>query len=218
MPTVLNAWIRHLGRCAVLAALAVSLWSASPRAGHAQAAWQQTVQVIAPVEAEEVTGILLDTLATAFEKQNASIRKGPDAPVQPYSAVQRELSQEGLDVRSATHVFITYRFRVTSAGTRYKIYDLYFIFRPPNASDTDIPVLYVDLTDPDTYERVLVEGGTTIPYNEAAFLQFREQVSFHALRDDVRVVQVGEQIIRDEKLAAAEKERILKITTQFTYR
>jgi len=32
------------------------------------------------------------------------------------------------------------------------------------------------------------------------------------------VVQVGEQIIRDPKLAAAEKQRILTITTQFTYR
>jgi hypothetical protein len=176
------------------------------------------VQVLAPVETNEVTGVLLDTLATSLEKRNAPVRKGPNAPVTTYSALQNDLSQDGLGVASATHVFITYHFQMTSAGTRYKILDLYFIFRPPNASDTDIPVLYVDLTDPETYERYLVEGGTTIPYNEAAFLQFRDQVSFHTLRDMVRVVQVGEQIIRDPKLAAAEKQRILTITTQFTYR
>lgn len=192
-----------------------ALW---PQHSRAQAAWRQTVQVIAPVETERVTGTLLDTMATALEQQNAPVRKEPGAPVSTFSVLQQDLEQEGLDVTSATHVFITYRFRMTSAGTKYKILDLYFIFRPPGANDTDIPVLYVDLTKPDTYERLLVESGTTIPYNEAAFLQFRKQVSFHTLRDMVRVVQVGDHIIRDRKLAAAEKQRILTITKQFTYR
>lgn len=203
-----------------MSVLAVSLSCAAltPPTSHAQAAWRQTVQVIAPVETEAVTGTLLDTLATALEQQDAPVRKSPDAPVTTFGAVQRDLAQEGLDVTSATHVFITYHFRMTSAGTRYKIQDLYFIFRPPGAGDTDIPVLYVDLTEPETYERILVESGTTFPYNEAAFLQFRDQVSFHTLRDMIRVVQVGEHIIRNPKLAAAEKQRILTITTQFTYR
>lgn len=209
--TRLSIWTGVLA--VILACVALS-----PKPSQAQAAWRQTVQVIAPVETEEVTGTLLDTLATALEKQDAPVRKSPDAPVTTYSAVQRDLAQEGLDVTSATHVFITYHFRMTSAGTKYKILDLYFIFRPPGASDTDIPIMYVDLTRPDTYERILVESGTTIPYNEAAFLQFRDQVSFHTLRDMVRVVQVGDHIIRDPKLAAAEKQRILTITTQFTYR
>lgn len=199
----------------VLGGLCAAVW---PRQGHAQAAWRQTVQVIAPVEMEEVTGILLDTLATALERQNAPVRKSPDTGVTTFGALQQQLAQEGLDVTSATHVFITYHFRMTSAGTRYKILDLYFIFRPPGAGEADIPILYVDLTEPETYNRFLVEGGTTLPYNEAAFLQFRDQVSFHTLRDMVRVVQVGEHIIRDPKLAAAEKQRILTITTQFTYR
>lgn len=198
-----------------LGVLCAAVW---PQTGHAQAAWRQTVQVVAPVETEKVTGILLDTLATAIEKQAMPVQKEPDGPVVTYSALQRQLSEDGLDVTSATHVFITYHFRMTSAGTRYKILDLHFIFRPPTADGTDIPILYVDLTDPDVYERFLVEGGTTLPYNEAAFLQFREKMSFHSLRDDVRVVQVGDHIIRDEKLAAAEKQRILTITTRFTYR
>jgi hypothetical protein len=213
----MNACSQHSFWTAVLALSLLGL-SAWPQQSRAQAAWRQTVQVLAPVETNEVTGVLLDTLATSLEKRNAPVRKGPNAPVTTYSALQNDLSQDGLGVASATHVFITYHFQMTSAGTRYKILDLYFIFRPPNASDTDIPVLYVDLTDPEPYERYLVEGGTTIPYNEAAFLQFRDQVSFHTLRDMVRVVQVGEQIIRDPKLAAAEKQRILTITTQFTYR
>lgn len=198
--------------------LGLLLAAGTSRPAQAQAAWRQTVQVVAPVEIEEVTGILLDTLATAIEQADTPVQKEPDAPVTTFGALQRDLEQDGLDVTSATHVFITYRFHSTSAGTRYKILDLYFIFRPPGADETDIPVLYVDLTDPEMYERLLVEGGTTLPYNEAAFLQFREQMSFHSLRDDVRVVQVGEHIIRDEKLAAAEKQRILKITTRFTYR
>lgn len=201
-----------------LLVLGVLLVAGTPRASQAQAAWRQTVQVIAPVETEEVTGILLDTLATAIEQENTPVQKEPDGPVTTFGALQRDLEQDGLGVTSATHVFITYRFHSTSAGTKYKILDLYFIFRPPGADDTDIPVLYVDLTDPEVYDRLLVQGGTTLPYNEAAFLQFRRQMSFHSLRDDVRVVQVGAHIIRDEKLAAAEKQRILKITTRFTYR
>ncbi len=202
----------------VLALGVLGLACAWPRTGHAQAAWRQTVQVIAPVETEEVTGILLDTLATALEKQDMPVRKEPNGPVTTYGTLLRQLAQDGLDVTSATHVFITYRFHMTSAGTRYKILDLHFIFRPPTADGTDIPILCVDLTDPEVYQRFLVEGGTTLPYNEAAFLQFREKMSFHSLRDAVRVVQVGDHIIRDEKLAVAEKQRILKITTRFTYR
>lgn len=189
-----------------------------PREAQSQAAWRQTVQVIAPVETEEVPGILLDTLTTALERQNAPVRRSPDAAVTTFASVQRQLEQEGLGVASATHVFVTYRFHMTSAGTQYKILDLHFIFRSPGVGEEDIPILYVDLTDPETYHRLLVESGTTLPYNEAAFLQFRKQMSFHSLRDVVRVVQVGEHIIRDQKLAAAEKQRILTITTQFTYR
>lgn len=195
--------------------LAVLLVPVSKSVGQAQ--WQQTVQVIAPVEEGSLTQVLMDSVVTTVETQNFSAQTSPESDTMSLSAIREALSAEGLALRSATHVFITYRFRLTRSELQRDILDLYFIYRPPAQQEEDISVLYLDLSQDDLYEELLVERGTTLPSNEAAFLPFKQQIGFHNLRDVTTVVQVGDQIIRDPEQAAAEKKRILDITQNLTY-
>lgn len=183
----------------------------------AQAQWQQTVQVIAPVEDGTVTRALMDSVMTVLETNSVPVQQSPQSDTTSLRAIQDNLSGEGLALTSATHVFITYRYNLTSSDLQREILDLYFIYRPSAQQEEDIPVLYVDLSRDNLYEEVMVKRGTTLPSNEAAFLPFNQQLGFHNLRDVVTVVQVGDEIIRDPERAAVEKKRLLKITQNLTY-
>lgn len=196
--------------------LALLVGAALVPESRAQTRWQRTVEVIVPVSDAEVMPALLDSMDTVFRARGATVQRSPQSEPVPYDRVGEMLSGEGLSVSSASHVFITYRYALTSARLERQIQDLYFIYRSTSVEE-DVPILYVDLTTSDLYEELLVERGSPMASNEATYLEFERQLSLHRLRDVATVVRVGDDIIRDSERATAEKQRILQVTTRLVH-
>ena len=202
-------------RLAVLS-LALLLFPISESA--AQAEWQRTVQVIAPVEEGLVTRALTDSVVAMAEAGKLEPRRTPQSDTTiTLEKIKSDLSEEGLALTSATHVFITHRFTQKSGELNRDIRDLHFIYRPSAEQGEDIPILYLDLTNEDLYRQLLTKKGTPSPVNELAFHAFEEQIAFHSLRDASTVVKVGNEIIRDPEQADAEKEQIMATIRKLTY-
>lgn len=204
-------------RCLAALAAACLAWGALALSdGRAQTRWQQTVEVIVPVEDDGLMAALIDSMTTVFERRDAWVKRAPRADSVRFDQLERELSADGLSTLSASHAFITYRFQLTERGFQTDIRDLHFIYRPPGAQE-DLSIFYVDLASSPLYDALLVERGTTLSDNEMAFLEFEQQLSLHRLADEVTIVRLGNEIIRDAERAAEEKKRIIEITTQLAH-
>ena len=182
----------------------------------AQSRWQQTVQAITPVRSEHITGALLDSLIAVSQRGDVHLRRSPDDDT-PHSISELEdiLIEDGLDITSANQMFVTYRYEADQRSFKTDILELYFIYRPVEYEDADTPIAVVDATQP-LVRNMLVSNGTTLATNEAVFEPFWDQLRLHQLEDGT-VVKVGSKIIRDEKEAAFEKEKILNIIRRFLY-
>lgn len=204
--------------CVRLVALSLAMLVLPISESAGQARWQKTVKVIVPVEKGVVTRALTDSVLTMVEAQNSRFRRAPQSDTTvALTAIKEALSEEGLALTSATHVFITYRFTQKSGRLQRDILDLHFIYRPSAEQGEDIPILYLDLTEDGLYRKVLAEKGTPVRVNEVAFRSFEEQIAFHSLQDRATVVKVGNRIIRDSEQAASAKKRIMKIVRKLTY-
>ncbi len=211
-------------RAGLLAFALVLLAGAVPQAAQAQARWLQNVQIIAPVEGNEATGALLDTLAAALDRgEPLPLYRTPEKEGRvSYSELSDNLLNEGLDLTSANRVFITYRFEADRQGFTETIEDLFFIYRPQAMEGTDIPVFYVDASDPAVKE-MFRESGMTLRINEASFNPFREQLQFSSLIGQYAnttpqmIVLVGDQVIRDQDMARSEMRRLLATLRRFSY-
>ena len=183
---------------------------------QSQSRWLRTIQVITPVSDREVTGVLLDTLMEVINRQDIRVRRSPeDLDTQSFADLEKALINEGLDVTSATQVFITYRYESTQQGFFAQILDLYFIYRPTEFEEADIPILYLDATDP-VIQNIMVNSGVPSEVNEAVTRPFIEQIAINQLMGST-VVKVGDRIIRDEKVADYEKRRLLAIIREKSY-
>lgn len=182
----------------------------------AQTRWQETIQVIVPVQENEMIGALVDSITTVFQERGTSVRRSPQGEPMPYPQLVDTLEADGLSPFSASHAFITYRYRLTSAELETQIVDLYFIYRPPGPQE-DLSIFYLDLEASPLYEELLVQRGTEVPNNEMVLLPFEQQLSFHRLAQQARIVRLGDEIVRDPERAAAEKERILEITARLAH-
>ena len=131
--------------------------------------------------------------------------------------LDNQILDEGLDYSSATHVFITYQYEATQLGLETDILSMYFIFRPFEGNENDIPILYLDATHPSV-RNTLVSNGTQLRVNEAAFLPFWDQLMINKLPSESQLVTVGGEIIRDPEEAAQEKAQLLNTIRQFMYR
>ena len=216
-PMSFGAFLEKLGRVRLII-LGAAVLLAPVSESAAQAEWQRTVKVIAPIEDGLVTRALTDSVVEMAETQNMELRRTPqsDTTTTP-EKIKAALSEEGLALTSATHAFITYRFTQKSGQLHRNILDLHFIYRPTGEQGEDIPILYLDLSEEDLYRQLLVKKGTPSPVNEVAFRPFEEQISLYSLRDTARVVQVGNQIIREPERAAAEKRQIMATIRKLTY-
>jgi len=206
-------------RWSPLAVLGVLILFLPIQESAAQVRWQRTVKVIAPVQEGLVTRALTDSVVAMAEAQELQVRRRPESDTTvPLSEIKEALSKEGLALTSATHVFVTYRFVLRSSALERDIRDLHFIYRPAAEQGEDIPILYLDLTKDDLYQRLLVEKGLPSSVNEVAFHPFEERVAFHSLQDTAQVVQVGDEIIRDSERAATEKQQIMDTIRRLTYK
>jgi hypothetical protein len=181
----------------VLLALALCWLPASDAAGQAE--WQRTVKVIAPVEDGQVTSALTDSIVAMVEAQDVPLRRSPEAnAATTLETIRTALSDDGLALSSATHAFITYRFALRN-------------------SKLQIPILYVDLSDEQFYEPLLIEKGVPSAENEAVYHPFKEEIAFHGLLGTATVVKVGNRIIRDPEQAAAEERQIIATIRKLAY-
>ena len=208
--------LKKIGRVRLVLVVAMLLVPVSECV--AQAEWQRTVKVIAPVEEGTVTRALTDSVVAMAETQDLQLRRTPQSnTTASLEGIKSALSEDGLALTSATDVFITYRFTLKGSRLQRDILDLHFIYRPSAEQGEDIPILYVDLTENDLYQRLIVEKGLPSSINEVAFHSFEEQVAFHNLLDSATVVQVGNDIIRDPEQAASEKRQIAGTIRELTY-
>lgn len=184
-------------------------------AAHAQTRWLQTVEVIAPVDDYNVTGVFRDSLIQVMQRGKAVLRREPEGPVVSFRALEDALLGEGLDFTSANRVFLTYRLEASQRGYTSEIEGIYFIYRPEGFEDVDTPLFYVSGQDP-AVRRLILSGGTQMLANEAAFEPFYDQLTFHQLEEST-VVSVGGRLIRDPERATMERERLLATVRRFMY-
>lgn len=181
-----------------------------------QARWVQTVQVVAPIDEEPATSVLLDTLDVLLQDGGITVQREPDGETYSYEGLERQLSGDGLHIYSATHLFITYRFNLTPHNFNVQVRDLHFIYRSPQINEADVPILYLDASNPEI-EQLLKQNGLRRTTNEAAMRRFWDQLTFYQLEETATVVQVGNQVIRDSTEAARQKERLMQIGRKYSY-
>ncbi|MDX1429395.1 MAG: hypothetical protein R3282_03860 [Rhodothermales bacterium] len=182
----------------------------------AQSRWLQTVQVMAPVQGQDIAAALLDSLVDVVDRRGVLIGRTPDDSTR-YRIVDLEdqLFDAGLDFSSANKMFITYRFEANQRRFKSDIIDLYFIYRPEEYEDADIPIAYFDASDP-IIRNTLVGKGTRLETNEAVFEPFWDKLQFYQL-ENALVTSVGGRVIRDEQRAESERVRLVGIIRQFLY-
>ncbi len=182
----------------------------------AQSRWLQTVQVMAPVQGQDIAAALLDSLVDVADRRSVLIGRTPDDSA-TYRVVDLEdrLFNDGLDFSSANKMFITYRFEANQRRFKADILDLYFIYRPEEYEDADVPIAYFDASDP-IIRNTLVGKGTRLETNEAVFEPFWDKLQFYQL-EDALVTSIGGRVIRDEERAASERTRLVGIIRQFLY-
>ncbi len=188
----------------------------STKSASAQSRWLQTVEIITPVTADDITVALLDSLVDSVDRREVMIRRAPDDSTR-YSVADLadHLYSDGLDFSSANQVFITYRFEANQRRFKSDILSLYFIYRPEEFEDTDVPIAFFDATHP-VIRNVLVGKGTRLETNEAVFEPFWDKLQFHQL-DQGLVTSIGGRVVRSEELAVSERTRIVGIIRQFLY-
>jgi len=196
--------------------IAVVAGAMSPPATVAQSRWLQTVEIITPVSSDDVTAALLDSLVDVTDRRDVLIRRAPDDTSRHRVAVLADrLYDEGLDFSSANQVFVTYRFEANQRRFKADILSLYFIYRPEEFEDTDVPIAFFDASNP-IIRNILVGKGTRLEMNEAVFEPFWDKLQFHQL-DQSLVTSVGGRIIRDDESAITERTRLVGIIRQFLY-
>ena len=187
-----------------------------PTETRAQSRWLQNVELITPLQQGSTAETLLDTLFYVIQDNPVKLKRSPeDNTTVDFAALENTLLDEGLDFTSASHLFIGYRLEANQRRFNSEITHLYFIYRPENADAIDIPVFYLDATQP-AIQNTLLNSGTPLALNEAAYLPFAEQLTFHKVPEST-IVSVGGRVIRDPQEAAAEKKRLLDIIRRFLY-
>lgn len=184
----------------LLASLALFLVAVTAPA-HAQQ-WRQELQVITTVPYESPTHVFLDSLTTLLNNNPDVLvrRSDKDKEPAPFRTIQNELYEEGIDLRSASHVFIRYRFDLNEQddGIIETIQDLHFIFRL-DESASDISILYVDTKNP-IVSNLLLNRGIPSPVNMRSVKPFRQFLAFPVLygHQETAIVEMGRRPLRDD--------------------
>lgn len=215
----MNIFSARLRLLSTLFLLGLFVFSLSPQRAEAQR-WLQTARIITPIEEGPVRA-LLDTLINHMEqKEGLKVLRSSDhqTPIRVSELRDKLLDEEGIGLRSATHVFIDYRFQMANKGFEEFIDSLYFIFRA-GPEEEDIPIMYIDTTQ-DWAKELIQNKGTTPTTNEAlsALRPFREQLAFAriARRDDnTQIVEIAGQTVRDGY--ERKKRQLVQKVQQLTY-
>jgi hypothetical protein len=161
--------------------------------------WRQEVQLVAPVEYDGPLQVLTDSLSALFARNPGVLvrREAQDSTLIPARQLRKQLHEDGVDISSATHAFIRYKFEL---GRSYKIVetitDIYFIYRR-SSSQTDIPILYLTTKEPAISE-LIRKRGIPSRMNLEATTPFRDLLAFPNLKNhqETAVVEFARRPLR----------------------
>lgn len=183
------------------AGLACLLFALLAVPAHAQE-WEQEVQIVTTVRPGEATFVLLDSLDAIFERTpDVRLRRSADdLEALPYDEFSNALLKDGVDLNSASHAFIRYRFSLNNQGSEIveSIEDIYFISRF-DENYTDLPLLYVSAQNPIVSD-VLVNRGIPSIANMKSVTTFRELLAFPLIhkQQETVMVELAGRALRDD--------------------
>lgn len=190
--------------CSFVAGGLILLLSVAPSSIQAQD-WQQEIQIITPIQYGEPMYVFLDSLASALDR-NPTMRvhrSNDDSTSMTYRALREDLYEEGVDLRSASHAFIRYRFDLNPQGSGVieTIEEIYFILRL-DESRADLPILHVD-TQNSNVSTLLVDRGIPSMVNMKSYTPFRQMLAYPVMnqRQETAVVELGRRALRDQEIA-----------------
>lgn len=163
--------------------------------------WRQEVQIVTTIPSGTPLHVFLDSMGTVLEENpELRVQRSPnDTSSMKAKDLRAALYEEGLDLTSATHAFIRYRFDLpgTGSGVVETIQDIHFIFRL-DESRSDLSLLYLNTRDP-MMSRLLVEKGIPSPVNMMSVTPFRKLLAFPVVTDryETAVVEFGGQTVRE---------------------
>lgn len=172
----------------------------SPTSVQAQE-WAQEIQIITTVGYEEPLHVFVDSLSNALaQSPDTQVKRTPeDEASMSFTELRAELLNDGLDLNSATHAFIRYRFELVAGSEIFETIEaLYFIFRG-REDRSDIPILYVDTREP-VVNNLIRESGVPSPVNMMSIKTFREMLAFPHLqsRQETAMVEIAGRAIRED--------------------
>ncbi|HKL88018.1 MAG TPA: hypothetical protein VJ884_03360 [Salinibacter sp.] len=163
--------------------------------------WAQEVQIITTVGYGEPLHIIVDSLNSVLTRNpQIQVQRTPtdDAPI-AYSELQDELLNEGLDLNSASHAFISYRFELVNGSEIVEtINEMYFIYRA-RVDRSDLPILYVNTRIPVVNNLIRNKGVPRLT-NMKSMRSFREMLAFPYLtkRQETAMVEIAGRPIRED--------------------
>jgi len=161
--------------------------------------WRQEIQIITPVSFGDPTHVLLDSLtAVLANASDLPIRRAPDSPVTSYSDLREALYEDGLDLQSASHAFLRYRFDLAGQGTGVveTLESITFIVRI-DESRADLPILHLDTRAP-VVSALLRERGLASLVNMKSITPFRTLMAYPYLtaHQETALVEFGGRTMR----------------------
>jgi hypothetical protein len=162
--------------------------------------WRQEIELITPVAFDGPTHLLLDSLDARLSQSPAlRVRRAPDEPALSYTDLREALYADGVDLRSASHALLRYRFDLAEQGVGVveTLESLTFIFRV-DESRVDLPIVHLDTRSP-VVSALLTESGRQSPVNMRSITPFRTLVSYPYLsaHQETDLVAFGDQTIRE---------------------
>ena len=162
--------------------------------------WRQEVQLITTIGYEDPIHIFVDSLSNVLSRnpQVQVRREAQDAASMSFNKLQEELYDDGIDLHSATHLFIRYRFDFRLGSEIVEtIEEMYFIYRG-NESRADVPILHVSARKPIVNDLIRKSGIPSIA-NMEVVKTFREILAFPYLnkRDDSAMVEIAGRPLRE---------------------
>lgn len=163
--------------------------------------WAQEVQIITTVGYGEPLHIVVDSLSSVLSRNpQVQVQRTPtdDTPI-AYSDLQDELLNEGLDLNSASHAFISYRFELVNGSEIVEtINEMYFIYRG-REDRSDLPILYVNTNMPVVNDLIRNKGVPRLT-NMKSMRSFREMLAFPYLtqRQETAMVEIAGRPIRED--------------------
>jgi hypothetical protein len=125
-------------------------------------------------------------------------------------------------------VYVTYEFRYRSSNFQEKITSLYYVYQSGTGEEEDIPVFYVDATQP-AVQRILRQTGTYEydeygnPKNLSEIVPFANQLQFARIAnprrsDEVEITKIGGRTVRgDDRAFQRQKMDLFRKVVEFTY-